>query len=141
MHSHHQIPREATQTDVHFARGGPTTVPLRVGYEPMEGSSGSFPVSQSVVEDPNADPLSAEQAGEKSPPSFLRKTMALPGDTHSVHHHPYITHERLRRHSFDVSLWEYLSMSLLRQRWILTPLCDARDRTCILMDASQIHFF
>jgi len=25
-------------------------------------------------------------------------------------------------------------------RWILNPLSEARDRTCILMDASQIHF-
>lgn len=77
MHSHHHIPREATQTDVHFARGGPTTVPLRVGYEPMEGSSGSFPVSQSVVEDPNADPLSAEQAGEKSPTFIFKEDYGL----------------------------------------------------------------
>ena len=27
-----------------------------------------------------------------------------------------------------------------RQHWILTPLNEAGDRTCILMDASQIHF-
>ena len=26
------------------------------------------------------------------------------------------------------------------QRWILNPLSKARDRTCILMDAGQIHF-
>ena len=26
------------------------------------------------------------------------------------------------------------------QRWILNPLSDARDQTCILMDVSQIHF-
>ena len=27
-----------------------------------------------------------------------------------------------------------------RQRWILNPLSEARDRICILMDASQICF-
>ena len=27
-----------------------------------------------------------------------------------------------------------------RQRWILNPLTKARDRTCVLVDASQIHF-
>ena len=27
-----------------------------------------------------------------------------------------------------------------RQHWIPDPLIEARDRTCILMDASQIHF-
>ena len=27
-----------------------------------------------------------------------------------------------------------------RQRWILHPLSKARDRTYVLMDASQIHF-
>ena len=27
-----------------------------------------------------------------------------------------------------------------RQRWILDPLNEARDRTCILMDASWVHF-
>ena len=26
------------------------------------------------------------------------------------------------------------------QRWIPNPVIEARDRTCILMDASQIHF-
>ena len=26
------------------------------------------------------------------------------------------------------------------QRWILNPLSEARDRSCVLMDASQIHF-
>ena len=27
-----------------------------------------------------------------------------------------------------------------RQCWILNPLSKARDRTCVLMDASQVHF-
>ena len=27
-----------------------------------------------------------------------------------------------------------------RQRWILNPLSEARDQTCVLRDASQIHF-
>ena len=26
-----------------------------------------------------------------------------------------------------------------RQHWILNPLREARDRTCVLMDTSQIH--
>jgi len=26
-----------------------------------------------------------------------------------------------------------------RQHWILDPLSEARDRTCILMDPSQVH--
>ena len=26
-----------------------------------------------------------------------------------------------------------------RQRWILNPLSEARDQTCVLMDASQVH--
>ena len=25
-----------------------------------------------------------------------------------------------------------------QQHWILNPLCEARDRTCVLVDASQI---
>ena len=35
------------------------------------------------------------------------------------------------RHMCDLS---YSS----RQRWILSPLSEARDRTCILMDTSQV---
>ena len=27
-----------------------------------------------------------------------------------------------------------------RQRWILNPLSEAKDRTCILMDPNQIHY-
>ena len=27
----------------------------------------------------------------------------------------------------------------LRQHWILNPQSEARDQTCILMDASQVH--
>ena len=27
-----------------------------------------------------------------------------------------------------------------QQRWVLNPLSEARDRMCVLMDASQIHF-
>ena len=27
-----------------------------------------------------------------------------------------------------------------RQHWIPDPLSEAKDRTCVLMDASQIHF-
>ena len=27
-----------------------------------------------------------------------------------------------------------------RQRWILNPLSEARDQTCVLMDTSQVHY-
>jgi len=26
------------------------------------------------------------------------------------------------------------------QHWILNPLSDARDQTCVLMDTSQVHY-